>query len=455
MMKRKPASVFHVDGCKCLQRQRLKIKRRRSSEDKGKGKLKTSDTAAESTGREESFTNLSVSSTSSSFVEIEIPSKDEEGEIDQNSDRDDRSDFLTDEELSEEEEGGSDDESLPEEDEVKSPTPSATAIPLPVSRSASATPQPEVEIQVSDVSSPSTQEPPSREESTTPPGTPSKEVKPPTFNGSPSNTPALPIGLGRPSTRPVRRSPLANAVLVEGDESQEDVPPGSKQPEEEKTPSSRSRPTTPPTIPTSTKGLGSLPTPPSASSPSPGHQSPSLDALMNKPTVPMPPSTFSFGQRPVSTPPASSVFGQVADKSAPIPMPFPMVRATTTPMRSSSNQQGLFGAQPAIAPASHFSMPSFTPPVSAGTASMFPLLPKAPQGAPDRVGFATPLKQLPLVSSGSPFTHAPKTQGKEIVEEGMQQECINLVKTVEKEIEEVCFFFGITVFCSHFFNHCT
>src|SRR5258705_445082 len=88
-----------------------------TSEYKGKGKYKALDTAGESTGREESFGNISESSASSSFVEVEIP-KIEEGELDQNSEQDDRSDFLTDEELSEEgggsEEGGSDEESLPD-----------------------------------------------------------------------------------------------------------------------------------------------------------------------------------------------------------------------------------------------------------------------------------------------------------------------------------------------------
>ena len=404
-----------------------------TSEDKGKGKLKASDTS-ESAGREESFTNVSLSSASSSFVEVDK----DEGEFDQNSDQDDRSDFLTDEELSEEE--GSDEESLPEEDEVKqSPTPSPTAVPL-VSRSPSATPQPEVKIQVSDVSHLPIQEPPSREESTTPPGTPLKEVKSLTLNG-PSTTSSLAIGLGRPSTRPVRRSPLANAVLLEGNETQEEAPLDSKKPEEAESPSINSRRKTP-NIPTSTKGPGSLPTPPSATPPSPDLQSPSLDTFTKKPTVPVPFSPFSFGPRPVTTPPASSMFGHVADKSAPITMPPPIVRATTAPTTMSSQRQSLFGTQPPNTPASRFSMPSFTPPISAGTASTFPPLPKAPNGTPDPITSttsATKQSQAVPSSSGLPLTQASKTQGKEIMEEGMQKECVNLVKTVEKEIEEVCF----------------
>lgn len=407
-----------------------------TSEDKGKGKLKASD-SSESTGREESFTNVSLSSASSSFVEVE---KDEEGELDQNSDQDDRSDFLTDEELSEEE-GSSDEESLPEEDEVQqSPTPPPTSVPL-ASRSPSATPQPEVKIQVSDVSNLPIQEPPSREESTTPPGTPLKEVKSFTLNGSSTGSP-LAIGLGRPSTRPVRRSPLANAVLLEGDETQEEAPLDSTKPEEAESPSTKSRPKTP-TLPTSTKGPGSLHTPLSATSQSPDLQSSSLDTLTKKPTVPVPFSPFSFGPRPVTTPPASSIFGHVADKFTSIPMPPPTVRATTAPTTSSSHQQSLFGAQPPNTPANRFSMPSFTPlPISAGTGSVFSLVPKAPGGTPDPITSTIPsVKPSPAVpsSSGLPLTQASKTQGKEIMEEGMQKECVNLVKTIEKDIEEVCF----------------
>jgi nucleoporin NUP159 len=412
-------------------------KKAATPEDKGKGKFKASDTTLE-TGREESFSNISESSACSSFVEVEIPKRDEEGELDQDSDQDDRSDFLTDEELSEEE-GGSDEESLPDEDDGKSPTPSPSAVPLPVSRSASATPQPEVKIQVSDVSNQSTEEPPSREESTTPPGTPLKEVNPFAINGAPSTASPLGIGLGRPSTRPARRSPLANAVVLEGDESQEEASVDSEKTEAE-TSSSKLRPKTPPTIPTSTNGPGSLPTPPSATSPPPALQSPSPDSLAKNPIV-----SFTFGPRPVTTPPASSLFGQVADKSPSVFLPPPMVRATTAPTTSSSHQQGLFGAQTPIAPATQFSMPSFTlgktpPPVSPGTTSMFNMQPKPPQGMPDRVIFGTPAKQTPTVasSSGLPLVKASMTPGKEIIEEGMQKECVNLVKAVEKEIEEVC-----------------
>lgn len=411
------------------------------SGDKGKGKFDSLDVLAEGTGREESFGNISVSSASSSFFEVEIPKKDEEG-LEHSSDQDDRSDFLTDEDLSEEE-SGSDEGSLPEEGEVvKSPTTSPTAVPLPLSRSASATPQPEVKIQVSDVSSSSIQEPSSREESTTPPGTPLKEIKPIAPNGAPSTPSLLGIGLGRPSTRPTRRSPLANTVVLAEDRSQQEVAADSKPSEEATTPTENERTKTSPVVPTSTKGSDTLPTPPS------GIQSPPLDALMKKPAVPVPSSMFSSNQRPATIPPASSLFGQAVDKSTSTLT----LRATTPPTNQPSPHQGLFGAPPMIVSVPNFfGPPSFTlgkttphTPTSAGTlpvpsaSSASTLLPKAPQGMVP--AFGTPSKQLPtfVASSASSLPQIPKAQEKEIVEEGMQKECINLVKTVEKEIEGVC-----------------
>ena len=402
-----------------------------TTEDKGKGKSKALGSPSESTGRDESFSNISVSSSLSSFVEIEIPEKDEEH--DQSSDQDDRSDFLTDEET--EEGGGSDEESLPEEDEIKSPTPSPMTVPLPPSRSASATPQPEVKVQVS--VSPSIQESPPQEEGTTSPGTPPKEIKLQDTNGLPSAASPLGIGLGRPSTRPVRRSPLANAVVL----SQEAEP---SVPEASETPSSSQRPTTPP----SAKGPASLPTPPSPAS---GIQSPSVGMLPKKSIIPVSPSVFSFGQRPATTPPASSLFGQAPNKSAHNVTFSPLVPPTTVP--STSQQQSLFGTRPTIAPATVpnvFGMTSFTlgktpPPVAAGSPgipstsapSMFPLQQKVVQGTPDRGLFGIPSKQAPNVAGSAPAQAAPKTQENEVVEEGMQKECINLVRTVEKELEEV------------------
>ena len=397
-------------------------------EDKGKGKFKVVDSASESTGRDESFSNISASSSSSSFVEVE--------EHDQSSDQDDRSDFLTTDE--ETEEGGSDEESLPEDDEVKSPTPSPMTVPLPPSRSASATPQPEVKVQVSDLSSPSIQNSSPREEGATSPGTP-KEIK--ETNGLPSAASPLGIGLGRPSTRPVRRSPLANAVVLSQTEVQE----------EDSTSSSSQRPTTP--IPTSVKGPD-----PTHLSPASGVPSPFADMLPKKAIIPVSSSVFSFGQRPATPPPASSSFGQVPNKSAPILTFSPLVPATTTP--STSQQQDLVGTRPPGAPeptvSNVFGMASFTlgktpPPVSAGSPgihatafapSVFSLHPKAAQKTPDHGLFGNLSKQPAAVGSAAesaPAQDTPKRQENEIVEEGMQKECINLVRTVERELEEVRF----------------
>ncbi|KAG6839446.1 hypothetical protein H0H93_005485, partial [Arthromyces matolae] len=87
------------------------------------------------------------------------------------------------------------------------------AVPLPPSRSPSATPQPEVpkvHITPSPPPEPSLQQ--IREESTTPPGTPIKESPPPRAASAPAPSTPFGLGIGRPSTRPARSSPLATST---------------------------------------------------------------------------------------------------------------------------------------------------------------------------------------------------------------------------------------------------
>jgi nucleoporin NUP159 len=119
-----------------------------------------------------------------------------------------------------------------------------TTVPLPASRSHSSTPK--AERPSIDVQSTPDSEPPSlseRARSTTPPGSPSKEPSPlslqtplqqptPTLpSPSPSPSPASTIGFGRPNTRPLRSSPLANAPVSGGDEEEvKGEKPGSLRP---------------------------------------------------------------------------------------------------------------------------------------------------------------------------------------------------------------------------------
>ncbi|KAI9454582.1 hypothetical protein BJY52DRAFT_1284294 [Lactarius psammicola] len=110
-----------------------------------------------------------------------------------------------------------------------------TTVPLPASRSPSSTPKaerPSINVQPTHSPEPSSDASLSeRVRSTTPPGTPSKEPSPPLSLQTPlqqptptlpspslSPSPAAAIGFGRPNTRPLRSSPLANTPVSGGDE---------------------------------------------------------------------------------------------------------------------------------------------------------------------------------------------------------------------------------------------
>ncbi|KAF9000641.1 hypothetical protein BDQ17DRAFT_1426983 [Cyathus striatus] len=212
------------------------------------------------------------SASSSSFVEVNAEDvgenekgKDgderEEGEVDEDEDDEgegesegededeDDSSFLSDSVKSHGSSDVSSDEESENEDseEESSATQSileAIKTPLPMSRSPSSTPQPEaprIDITPSPSpseegsSSPKTSEPSKssgRETSTTPPGTPTKEVTPvfskpsvssPPIPASPPVTPS-PFGLGpgRHSTRPARSSPLASTPVSGDDDDDEE-----------------------------------------------------------------------------------------------------------------------------------------------------------------------------------------------------------------------------------------
>ena len=140
-----------------------------------------------------------------------------------------------------EEEEHEEEEQVPESDdeETEVPTPSdadPTTIPLPKSRSPSSTPKAERPVVNVQLTSPPEPEPESEPESTshtrttTPPGspstvpaslqTPAAEPTPslPSPSLSPLQSPSSSSSLGRPSTRPLRSSPLANAPVSGGEE---------------------------------------------------------------------------------------------------------------------------------------------------------------------------------------------------------------------------------------------
>ncbi|KAH8983182.1 hypothetical protein EDB92DRAFT_1891452 [Lactarius akahatsu] len=141
-----------------------------------------------------------------------------------------------DEEKGEERDGDEGDEVHVGDDDVPpSGEADPTTVPLPASRSPSSTPKaerPSINVQPTPISEPPSNAPLSeRVRSTTPPESPSTEPSPPLSLQTPLRqpTPTLPspslspsptpaIGFGRPNTRPLRSSPLANVPVSGGDE---------------------------------------------------------------------------------------------------------------------------------------------------------------------------------------------------------------------------------------------
>jgi nucleoporin NUP159 len=235
------------------------------SEDEGEGE-KEKDGARQVVSAASSFSNLS--SSTSSFVDVPRGGEEEEEEEEEGAVASDGGDgeqqideFLSDtdsegeaheeeqevegpeegeehEEEEEEEEEQEQEQEAPESDEEenKLPTPpeaDPTVVPLPKSRSPSSTPKaerPVINVQPTFPPKPDSEPEPSSTSSarsTTPPGSPPEAQTPlqeptptlPSPSESPSPSPSsTSSGLGRPSTRPLRSSPLANAPVSGGEE---------------------------------------------------------------------------------------------------------------------------------------------------------------------------------------------------------------------------------------------
>ncbi|KAF9526360.1 hypothetical protein CPB83DRAFT_857976 [Crepidotus variabilis] len=464
---------------------------------------------------EPSYGNISASSAASSYVEIEGEEerREEEGSDEDGDHQDDQSDFLTDEdELSDGSEegegsvpedggGGSEEEESEGEEERPTSQPSPTAIPLPASRSPSETPQPEVpRIEVSESPerrSPSPSPKPSfvREPSTTPPGTPTKESKSP-FGNSSSST-SFGIGIGRPSTRPARSSPLANAVILD-EEGEEETKKRAAQPSSDTSPSppevsgerSPKRPKTPPLLSTmGPKSSGALPTPSITPPSSEGTSTPSFEPKVQKPATNSPTTSsafFGFGQPASASFELSTNTGNLLGK--PLQAPASTTSAPTQPMPPSSSS-GFFGSKATVPGAptvsNVFGMPAFSfgvqPAPSSQALSLGPSKPSGFFGAPSQPsqqGFPTPPNaqpssqsqelfgrlskqpfnvgpsQPPMFSSTQPKlatqpsaplfgakppvpTPPPAKTQEEMLEEGMQKECVNLLKSVARDLEMI------------------
>ncbi|KAG5646794.1 hypothetical protein DXG03_002171 [Asterophora parasitica] len=435
-----------------------------------------------SSSDERSFGNLSLLSEASSFAEVEreesdndVRSGSDDADGEAQVDYDEEGSFLS--EGSEDEEGELTSESeessqlsdVPEEEEgeegeeVLAPT-DPTVVPLPESRSASATPQPEVpEIKVT----PSPPPEKNREESTTPPGSPKKEPSPPLTRpaSAPASSTSTPfgLGLGRPSTRPTRSSPLASVPVSLADE--DEVLPSSEKPsalpqprlsplpvkvplkpeEEDKASSLRpSRPQTPPLL----SAFGTK----KAEAPS------AVNPTLPKPPVPAPPSAgFSlFGTLPWPTagaaPPTVSPAGQLA------PAPFnlggfslkgkapeqltsftPPTQASATPPENMFDSGPAASMPPPSFPSTAHTALASSPPFNLSGFGLQGKTPATPGTSPQ-----APVTSPPFNASGfrlkdkqpagiTPLPSAAATpQGP--TEAGMQRECVIVVDSMNEEL---------------------
>ncbi|KAF7306316.1 hypothetical protein MIND_00422800 [Mycena indigotica] len=292
---------------------------------------------------ESSFGSLSLGSEGGSFVEVEA-------ETDGVDDAEDSQDEPPDDDgfLSESFGSGS------EDDDAYSRSPSPTTVPLPPSRSPSSTPNADA---LKPHSSSSTQSDGDesdsseesrlstiREESETPPGSPEKKPTPPSapLAAPVPITPSLGIGLGRPSTRPAKSSPLAAAPMSR-DEAEKLTPkarPASpKLPfgvlPPAKTPDTTPKPSRPKTPPLSALSFASTPAPTlqeTAKSPSEGLPLPTFPKLsspiLSTPSPsPAGPSSFFVGLGIAKTPEPSAM--SAPTKGTPS-MPFIPVPPPTT-----------------------------------------------------------------------------------------------------------------------------
>ncbi|KAJ7242761.1 hypothetical protein B0H12DRAFT_843564 [Mycena haematopus] len=382
-----------------------------TSESKNNDKAAESSSPNEAKGTSESsFGELSQSS---SFVEVSggDAEEDADGEAEEAGregdgepgDDDDGDSFLS-------ESFGSGSEAPPDDDdgEDDSRSPSPSAVPLPPSRSPSSTPRAEAppKIQASTSLTPEEEEEEEgesdssegrlstiREESTTPPGSPEKNPSPPAKTPVAAPVPVAPspfsLGLGRPSTRPTRSSPLANAPVSSDEDN--------RTPKDEKTAVLKPRPASPkpifgaftPQVKTESveKNDGPAPKPP-------------------RPKTP-PLSALSFGS---SAPKLPLNAGKIPLAGAPLPA-FPSSSSPITPGSASPTSAGAFFGNSIASPAVSTPTPVSTP-----------------------KGF---FSIQPAASSSKPSTPTPVAPPPEAtMEAGMQKECAVLFSNMTRGLED-------------------
>ncbi|KAF5367090.1 hypothetical protein D9758_003977 [Tetrapyrgos nigripes] len=374
-------------------------------EDEGFGKLATQPSSESVSSQASSFVNVSREDADSSEEPADSEEEAEaEDEYDEHGEDSDGS-FLSEHSDFEEEE---------EEETDRTGSPSPDQIPLPPSRSRSNTPQqegPSIKVTseqspaASDVSSEDDESDSSRlstirEESTTPPGSPTKsqDVSAPVVaSPAPVSQASLSLGGTRPSTRPTRSSPLASTPLsLSGEEEEDEQLTPKRAPLEIKPVQHKPRPASP------RPPFGILPTKTTTVEDSEDSKTPSTKRPKTPPLL----SSFmatSTTPELSSTPP--SLFG---GKPAPL-LSTPLTNLSSTPASTSSapsNSGNSFGVKP-------FGSPSIPPaPVNttgdASSSGVFIM----PRGASPVPAGSTPSASTPNSFFKQPFAPSPSAFGK-------------------------------------------
>ncbi|TFK27125.1 hypothetical protein FA15DRAFT_692647 [Coprinopsis marcescibilis] len=436
--------------------------------------------STESLGSKKSLAE--ISSAGSSYVDVKLERGEEEEGDDDGPPEDDRSDdyqsddsFLTESEYNPASDDGSDDAgSEGEQEEPLSPPDSPTETPRkkrsPRERSPTATPGTPTETPKMLVT-PSVEESSSESSHSSgsaPPGTP--EPAPPVPSKSPSPSPVQPpfgIGLGRPSTRPTRSSPLANVPLSGDDEVEEERASDKDVP-------ANKRPKTPPLLSTiahtKSSPMPATPvlapaTPPIRPASTPSVPTPSIFGQIPKPTTASSsffeassttkPSIFgTTGVQHTKSEPGTSLFGPTTSGQETPPFNLPKFSlassapstAAATPTGTGSGlaqapslKPGFFGQK---APANSTPAdPSTSPPATGSVFGQpFKITPNAP---PFSLGTPQSAQAAPFSQATAPEKpksvqqRNPAPPPEMTMEEGMQKECALLIYRIDSELAEL------------------
>jgi nucleoporin NUP159 len=431
--------------------QPAKILAPHDSGDEEEEEKKDEDKERRVTSAASSFSNLS--SSTSSFVavphggeeededegELAVPASDG-GDDEQNEQQIDE--FL----YSEGEAEGEEEEEEQEEEENPLAETDPTVVPLPESRSPSSTPKSEglsINVQPPDLPGPrSKAASSSRARSTTPPGSPSKEslsLQTPLEHPTPTlPSPSLSASggsSGRPGTRPLRSSPLANTPVSGGDE--EEV-------KGEKPTAQKPRPASPKAPFGQWDGIGKPPSPPPSESKA---TTPvvKVEPLIDQSNRIAPPAK----ERPMTPPPLATTKGAALSNkpSSSSATAAPIVASPVPMLNLSGFSLGAADAKPVVDGSTNIAIPSAFAGLKPGQLSLSPKpetsnaeTPSAPDtkplptlGTAPKLPFGASFGALPLAAA--PATMTPPKDTAPL--EPMAREFMSLYTELDLELAKV------------------